>query len=166
MSVLSANVSPGLTHSLKTPRQLLEKLRVDFERMKRDPMNAYAAFDFFVTAEHMPDWLGPKSVKFKEPLLQIVSHIANGAKYFKVNPEKPEAVLDTEILADYFDPKTFGPYCNTDGIYVELTEKHFAEFGPRITAIDLASRVLDYWTARLALMQRNVAAYAKAGGKS
>ena len=71
-------MSPELTQSLNTPRQLLEKLRVDFERMKREPMSAYAAFDFFVTAEHMPDWLAPKSVKFKEPLLQIVSHIANG----------------------------------------------------------------------------------------
>jgi len=39
----------GLFH-LKSYRHLVAKLRHDFERLKRDHVDAYAAFDFFVTA--------------------------------------------------------------------------------------------------------------------
>jgi len=40
---------------LRLPADLLRKLRHDFERMKMSPQDQYAAFDFFVTAEHIID---------------------------------------------------------------------------------------------------------------
>jgi hypothetical protein len=44
---------------LRTPEDLLGKLRVDLKRLEADPLDQYAAFDFFVSASHMPDWLSP-----------------------------------------------------------------------------------------------------------
>lgn len=44
---------------LETPRDLLGKLIHDYQRLQQAPDDAYAAFDFLVTAEHMLDWLYP-----------------------------------------------------------------------------------------------------------
>jgi hypothetical protein len=75
---------------LQTPADLLRKLRADLEDMKRQPRNSYLAFNFFVTAEHMKDWLFPgyentskrKALHDSSHVLQICSHVANGAKHF------------------------------------------------------------------------------------
>ncbi|MGQ3685240.1 MAG: hypothetical protein ACUBOA_09600 [Candidatus Loosdrechtia sp.] len=44
---------------LKVPRDLLNKLEHDIKRMENSPQDQYAAFDFFVTAEHLVDWVHP-----------------------------------------------------------------------------------------------------------
>jgi hypothetical protein len=38
---------------LKTPQDLLDKLSHNLARMRHDLTDSYAAFDFFVTAEHI-----------------------------------------------------------------------------------------------------------------
>ena len=43
--------------SLKTPLDLLQKIRHDFERLRKNPSDSYVAFDFFVSSYHMLDWL-------------------------------------------------------------------------------------------------------------
>jgi hypothetical protein len=40
---------------LQTPCDLLRKLQHDISRMAADSGDSYAAFDFFVTAEHLLD---------------------------------------------------------------------------------------------------------------
>jgi hypothetical protein len=40
---------------LPTPHDLLRKLRFDFGRFEAYPLEQYAAFDFFVSASHLPD---------------------------------------------------------------------------------------------------------------
>ncbi len=45
---------------LITPKYLLRKLEHDYARVQRNPRDTYAAFDFFVTAEHMVDWVSPE----------------------------------------------------------------------------------------------------------
>jgi hypothetical protein len=42
---------------LQTPRDLLAKAERDFKRLQENPANADAAFDFFVTVRHLPNWL-------------------------------------------------------------------------------------------------------------
>lgn len=44
--------------SLDTSTDLL-KLKHDYERIKMDPTDQYVAFDFFITAEHIIDWVLP-----------------------------------------------------------------------------------------------------------
>jgi len=45
--------------SLQNPEYLLSKLGFDFDRMKKKPEYSYAVFDFFMTAEHIIDWILP-----------------------------------------------------------------------------------------------------------
>ena len=74
---------------LKLPADLVKKLKHDLERLKNSPQDQYAAFDFFITAEHILDWIYPnnwnerKKHRSSVPLLRITSHIPNGAKHFE-----------------------------------------------------------------------------------
>lgn len=77
---------------LRTPHHLLKKLEWEYENLQANPGDAWAAFNFFVTAEHMPDWCGCVPCKNVEPLLQVCSHIANGAKHFNLTNPKHKSV--------------------------------------------------------------------------
>jgi hypothetical protein len=74
---------------LRLPTDLIRKLRHDLERMETSPLDQYAAFDFFVTAEHIVDWLHPtdepsrRALRDSSHLLRITSHLANGSKHFE-----------------------------------------------------------------------------------
>jgi hypothetical protein len=71
------------TFELKTPQDLLEKLRFDLSQLTNDPTNTYLAFNFFVTALHMTDWLYPGNsnrtrrddLENSSILLQVPSHV-------------------------------------------------------------------------------------------
>ena len=45
--------------TLQTPHDLLEKLESDYDALMQDRNNPYLAYNFFVTAEHMLDWVYP-----------------------------------------------------------------------------------------------------------
>jgi len=76
--------------ALRTAMDLFGKLERDLQRVKDNPADSYAAFDFFVTAYHLKEWkLGKKP--FKTELLQpdkstwaVCSQLANGSKHFEV----------------------------------------------------------------------------------
>lgn len=88
---------------LTTPNDLLKKLRYEYEHFRLEPLNTYTAFNFFVTAEHLLDWQYPgranrsqrKQVRANSVILQICSHIANGAKHFQVEDKHHKSVSDT-----------------------------------------------------------------------
>lgn len=83
---------------LMTPHHLLQKLAREYEEWKKDPLNVDRAWNFFVTAEHLPDWLGRtnsqalgglriEEFKRAQPLTRICAHLANGGKHFRPNPK-------------------------------------------------------------------------------
>jgi hypothetical protein len=45
--------------SMVCAADLLVKMQYDLSRMEQEPADPYPAFDFFVTAEHLLDWLWP-----------------------------------------------------------------------------------------------------------
>lgn len=49
----------GGVFEITTPQHLLEKATHDIERLRTNHLDAYAAFDFFVTARHIPNWIYP-----------------------------------------------------------------------------------------------------------
>src|SRR5258706_15507092 len=97
----------GLGPSLGNAADLLGKLRFDFERVRKNTHDAYAAFDFFVTAEHLPEWQRDKTVIRQEPLLRVVSHLANGAKHFQATDSRHKSVSNVGLRSGSFSPGAF-----------------------------------------------------------
>ena len=140
---------------LSTPKDLLDKLRHDFNVLKNHE-TAYAAFNFFVTAEHLVDWLHPQDRTEREalrgdPLLALVSHLANGAKHFGPLNKRHVSAKNTKMLGGYFNTsyfpqRYFGRYFGAGRrLGVTLDGTAAAVFGQSMAAVDLAEKVLAYW---------------------
>lgn len=141
----------GLFH-LTGPRHLLAKLRHDFERLKRDHVDAYAAFDFFVTARHLPEWLYPEdpakqaAVFDGSVLLRVCRHIADGSKHFQVTAKQHDLVKDTTLKGSAFQPGRFQSNVFQVGhLIVELDGDAAATLGSSIEVRDLAEQILKFW---------------------
>jgi hypothetical protein len=89
-----------------TPAHLLQKLEREYEAWRQEPLNTDRAWNFFITAEHLPDWLvrtdsqslgGLKITTFKRqtPLLRICSHLANDGKHFRPSTTQHTSVAST-----------------------------------------------------------------------
>ena len=148
--------SPGIG-ALETPSDLLAKLRHDFKRMRVDPFDAYSAFDFFVTAEHLADWILPGRANdsqrrtLKEaPLLSVISHIANGAKHFFVEDKRHTSVRHVDSVDGAFDPGIFDPgVFDTGGLVVTLEGPAAVTLGTRVSALSLAEQTIAFWEQKL-----------------
>ena len=126
---------------LNGPYDLLAKLGRELDRLRQSPNDADHAFNFFVTADHMLDWLDPgygaaekrrKSARENNSLLQLVSHIANGAKHFdRLSHHQPNPVM-RRILEQQLTIDVGAEAGKAMGAY-------------RITALSLADRVYAYW---------------------
>lgn len=139
---------------LKAPSDLLKKLEHDFERLQEHNNDQYVAFDFFVTAEHIVDWIHPTdkssrtSLRSSTPLLKIVSHLANGVKHFEATASHHQSVDNVEkdryVEAGYVEDGYF-----EEPIIVSLTPQEAAAFGTaQIRIDDLAKQVLQYWKSQ------------------
>lgn len=138
---------------LRTPRDLLAKLEADFARLiSSEPTGIetqYAALDFFVCAEHLPEWVananGQKASDLRNyPDGALVSHIANGAKHFRVTHSKHVSARQTRVDEGSFQSDAFQSSAFQVGRLV--IEK---ESGGEVEVQDLARRVLEYWKAEL-----------------
>lgn len=142
---------------LRKPDDLLLKLQHDLHRMIEDEGDVYATFDFFITAEHMIDWLHPDrsgkvargAMRKSNPLLQITSHIANGAKHFVVGAAHHKSVSAIEAPRYVEDGRHDSGSIEVP-IVIRLSPHEAALFGaPEIDAIVLAYHVLEYWQEQL-----------------
>jgi hypothetical protein len=148
--------------TLATPADLLEKLKHDYSRVCQDHLDPYAAFDFFVTAEHLLDWKYPdsggrvavrarKDLRTRVPLLRVTSHLANGAKHFRATSTRHKSVEDVRRHEGIFYPAIFEPAIfDTPRLLVELTGEDADALGAEIWVRDLAEQVLHYWEANIA----------------
>jgi hypothetical protein len=143
--------------TLKTPRDLLRKMEHDYGRMQSEPGDEYAAYDFFVTAEHMLDWIHPdrkntkmrESVRDSQVLLQVTSHIANGAKHFEATDPRHKSVTEIErgqyVELDYVESGYFA-----EPLVIKLATAEAGVLGgAEIEATELARRVLEYWRIKV-----------------
>jgi hypothetical protein len=89
---------------LEDPFDLLQKLEHDLNRLKAIPTDSYAAFDFFVTATHMPEWIRMVGWTFSPPtemrtatIFELCGKLGNGAKHFVLHKKfaAPTEVRDT-----------------------------------------------------------------------
>ena len=139
-----------------SPEDLLRKLKHDRQRIRDDNHDAYAAFDFFVTAYHILDWLYPdpnggqtrKALRDAEPLLQIADHIANGAKHFVLTNKRHISVASVDDKSGAFSAEAFSSAFSAnafafDGLHVRLTSGRLA------TVPHLADALIEYWEVKL-----------------
>ena len=136
---------------LRRPADLYAKLHYDLGRMLEDPGDEYPAFDFFVTAEHIVDWLHPASrhkqqaLRKSDPLLQLVSHLANGAKHFEATLSRHDSV-GSMTRETYVESSFEVPGVADDVLVVTLTDSQAKVFGSaHFEVVTLAHRVIDYW---------------------
>jgi hypothetical protein len=140
---------------LQTPIHLFHKLERNLERMKEDPLSTDAAFDFFVTATHMPEWayrskpLDLSRVK-SEPLHQLSSHLGDGAKHFEATNPKHQSVKATEHHKGAFS-SAFSSGFDIDQLIVRLDGTAKKKFGDSIGTIQLAEQILAFWKTELNL---------------
>ena len=142
---------------LKTPQDLFRKMEHDFARMEAAVLDSLAAFDFFVTAEHMVDWIhlghATKPIKTTERgnniILQVCSQLANGAKHFVPYQDQHDKIKDLESRPGAFSP-AFSQGFPVAGLIVHLDGDAEADLGPSIFALELAEKILDHWRQRLA----------------
>lgn len=145
---------------LVTAADLRSKLRYEYERLQKEP-NPYQAFNFFVTAEHLLDWRYPgdarkparTAARQGELLLQITSHLANGAKHFEIEAQHHDSVAGTGRVGGHFGARSFRANyfaaLRTGGfLAVRLDGAAAATYGEWITVLDLAKKVLDYWDSQ------------------
>jgi hypothetical protein len=108
-------------------------------------------------AEHLLDWTIPdlpgspqakarKARRSTEPILQIISHIASGAKHFRATAAHHDSVTHTDVHQGGFDARSFDPSAfSVNGLHVEL------EDGTLLHAYTLADQVIEYWRRQLGL---------------
>ena len=143
---------------LRSPVDLLQKLKHDLDRLRSLSGNQYAAFDFFVTAEHLVDWLHPddeparKAIRSSSPLLRITSHLANGVKHFEAKAKHHKSVADVEkqryVQAGFAQEGMFA-----EPLIVHLTVDEGQNIGTDNIEVDLlAQQVYDFWMSHLTQM--------------
>ena len=155
---------------LKTPTDLLHKLEREYERWKSDPSNVDLAWNFFVTAEHLPDWLGRTHSgspllggdginKFRtdRPFLRICSHLANGGKHLVPRPDQHTSVDHTvREMTGFVEPGFVekGFFAEEPALRVYLTPNELTALGRDTADVDalwLTDRIMEFWQAWPAL---------------
>lgn len=145
--------------SLQSPKDLLAKLQSDYEALCVEPGNSYLAYNFFVTAEHMLDWVYPgfankgkrQAERDSSVLLQICSHLASGAKHFLAEAKHHDSVKESgrrrrwNPLAGPLEGP-FVPKMALSGLLVDLDGEAQETFGSSVRASKLAEDVLNYWS--------------------
>ena len=128
--------------NLLNASDLFNKLEHDYDIYIQNPLDIYLAFNFFVTAEHLPDWIGDTGIKDNDPILRISSHLTTGAKHFSVTNKKKKSIDTTSVKV----------FANSNNTYLEvrhsitLTPKEVKELGyEQILLTDLASLVISFW---------------------
>jgi hypothetical protein len=140
------------SQKLQSPEDLLDKLRRDLSRLKKEPHQIDHAFNFFVTADLLHDWVLPgkkhrkerKRDRDKEVLLDICHQIATGTKHFETDRSVKSAATKKKVrrtAALVNGHATYQLVAVDDG----LTEK----LGESVTSLDLAKQVFEYWENRL-----------------
>jgi hypothetical protein len=146
---------------LQTPGDLLRKLEREYERWKADPLNSDCAWNFFVTAEHLPEWLphtGPRmpkgvsygTLKKGNPLLRVCSHIANGGKHSRAKASRHTSVDRAVIeLKGWVEDDWADDWAGKEPtlvVYAMSEEQTDLKWDtPDRDALWVATKILEFW---------------------
>jgi len=137
--------------SLQSAPDLLAKARSDLAELRSCPTDPYLAFNFFVTARHIPDWLFPgddhaqKALFNRHVELRVCRHLADGAKHFQLTAPHHTQVLSTTERQGPFDPAMFDPAAfDTGSLIVQLSPQDAIDIGldASVAVLSLADLVM------------------------
>src|SRR5258705_1989668 len=130
---------------LLTPADLFRKLQDDLQALEASYQDARVAFNFFVTAEHLPDWLNRRDLVRQHCILKVVSHIANGAKHFVLDDNRHKSVTSTEKFR-YVEQGYIEPGYVDEPLLIHLSPNETKELGTStIDPVTLARKVIQFW---------------------
>ena len=130
---------------LKTPADLFRKLEGDLAALEASYQDTRIAFNFFVTAEHLPDWLGKRDLIRQDAFLKIVSHIASGAKHFNLDDPRHHSVTSTE-KSRYMEEGYIERGYYHEPLLIHLSPDEAREMNtPTIDAVTLGRQVIEFW---------------------
>jgi hypothetical protein len=140
----------GFSPRLQTPADLVAKLERDLARISANPHDADAAFDFFVSADHVEEWLAQGSKWGGHPkghsndLMRLVCHLGSGAKHLTASSGRHSAASDVVERAGAFDHHVFqADAFDVGGLVIDHTGLDGSLPGS-IGVIELAQRVVAY----------------------
>jgi hypothetical protein len=142
---------------LRTAADLFKKLEADYEALSAAPTDSRVAYNFFVTAWHLLEWLYPvdkskrEQIRDEHPVLQVCEHLAVGAKHFSPGNQRLKSVVNTGRAGHWpqgYWPAGYWPrgYWR-DSLVVELAGGARDLFGPQIDVLPLAQEVMKFWRA-------------------
>jgi hypothetical protein len=147
---------------LTTLKDFLGKLSRELEKFRAAPNDADAAINFFVTAEHMLDWLYPglknrskrERLRNNELMLQVVSHLASSSKHYDQLSPHHQSVLDSGQLAGFVgamqsNQRGGSRLLSGSALTVWFSAAAAVSFGATLPAVELAKRVYRYWEAHV-----------------
>lgn len=133
---------------LKTAEDLREKARHDLNLMREVPRDPYRAFNFFVTARHVPEWKWDKAKArqyFRStPVMLICRHIADGAKHFSLDAHHTQVEELTSHDGAFFRGGFSSLSFATPNLYIELNpaDAAAAQLPKNVDAVTLADVIL------------------------
>ena len=138
---------------MRSPADLRDKLRRDYARLAAHPGDADLAFNFFATADRLPDWLYPEGDGRRTgirnlPLLALCSALATGAAHFRMADRRHRTSGKAPRTGGYFSNYMgayFGWHFGRGHLVVYLSGPLADEFGPSAGAAELAREVLAHW---------------------
>lgn len=140
---------------LRSWLDLHDKLEWEFKQLSATPDDTYIAYNFFVTAWHLLEWVHPDPIgtsnrsclKDKEPLLQICEHLAVGAKHFEPTNKDLKSVASTGMQPGALGGAWGGSWGSSWGRHLTVVLQGEAQqkYGDSIAVEHLASLVMNYW---------------------
>ena len=145
---------------LSEPKHLFAKLERERILLQENPLDVDLALNFCMTGYHLMYWLYPgdqgcaKRTELKaEPLLQVLGHLANGAKHFQLDDQRHSAVRKSGGAPSRFEtPFGLGPgaaIVNRLMLYISLDGEARQALGWVLSILDLADRTIQFWQPRI-----------------
>lgn len=144
----------GTWFGFRTRDDLLAKLRRDLDRLRSDPANGDAAFNFFVTAWSLIDWFHPKDKNTKRmlrqthPIVAAVAHLGDGCKHLQLSDPTHVSVANTATGGNVgARPLGLSPGqqpVSPSTHFIELTGDAAAHFGKYPSAVALAEKAEEW----------------------
>ncbi len=147
----------------ETRGDLLSKLERDLARLRQDPADGDAAFNLFVTAWSLVDWLHPGNPAAREALrtqhhiLQACAHLADGSKHLLLHNPGHVSVHNTTRGGNWAQwPLRMSPGqrpVSPKALFVHLTGAPAEAFGCFPSALELAEKTVTWLRDHAASVQ-------------